>query len=193
MHQLTDEDIIRMVLQGDTKAYAILVGRYSSYVYTLAAKLLGNSADAEEAAQDVFVKAHRALATYNGTARFSTWLYTITRNVCVSRTRGDTLAIVHKEEQQLINLGGHNNNIDKHQEQLARKTVIANALKKLPAEEAQIIILFYINEQTLEEICAILDISNSNAKVRLYRARKHLKEILDKYFNSEIKEYQREN
>lgn len=182
-----------MVLQGNTKAFAMLVNRYSSYVYTLAVKILGNTVDAEEAAQDVFVKTHSALPSYNGTARFSTWLYTITRNVCVSRTRGSTLSVVHREEEQLVNLGGYNNNIDTQQEHRARKSMIVNALKKLPVEEAQIITLFYINEQTLEEICAILNISNSNAKVRLHRARKRLKEILDKYFNNETKQYQRGN
>lgn len=193
MHQISDEDIIQMVLQGNTRAYAMLVDRYSNYVYTLANRVLDNTADAEEAAQDVFVKAFNSLPTYNRQGKFSTWLYTITRNTCISRTRSNRQVTIHKEEQQLVNLAGHNNNTTTKLEHTARKTVIAKALQLLPNDEAEIITLFYIHEQSIEEICAILDITNSNAKVKLYRARKRLKEILDKHFSTDITEYYKSN
>lgn len=189
MQQLSDEDIIRMVLQGNTKAFAMLVERYSSYVYTLALQLLPSSPDAEEAAQDVFVKAYRSLDSFNGKAKFSTWLYTITRNTCLSRTRTGAKAVIFKEEHQLANIAGQANNIVTSQEDKARKNLVAASLKHLHEEEAEMITLFYIHEQSIDEICTILNISNSNAKVKLFRARKRLREILDKHFSNELKEY----
>lgn len=193
MHQLSDEDIIQMVLQGNTRAYAMLVDRYSSYVYTLANRVLDNTADAEEAAQDVFVKAFNSLPTYNKQGKFSTWLYTITRNTCISRTRGNRQTTIHKEEHQLVTLAGHNNETTTKLEHSSRKAVIAKALRLMAEDEAEIITLFYIHEQSIEEISAILNIGSSNVKVKLYRARKRLKEILDKHFSKDITEYYKSN
>lgn len=189
MHQTSDGDIIQMVLQGNTRAYAVLVNRYSSYVYTLALRVLGNEADAEEAAQDVFIKAYNSLQGYNGQGKFSTWLYTVTRNTCLSRTRGNRQTTIHKEEHQLADLAGHSNNTIDRLEHTARKAVINKALQLLPADEAEIITLFYIHEQSIDEICTILNINNSNAKVKLHRARKRMKDLLDKHFSNDVTEY----
>ena len=178
-----------MVLQGNTRAYAVLVNRYSSYVYTLALRVLGNEADAEEAAQDVFIKAYNSLQGYNGQGKFSTWLYTVTRNTCLSRTRGNRQTTIHKEEHQLADLAGHSNNTIDRLEHTARKAVINKALQLLPADEAEIITLFYIHEQSIDEICTILNINNSNAKVKLHRARKRMKDLLDKHFSNDVTEY----
>jgi RNA polymerase sigma factor (sigma-70 family) len=189
MHELNDEDIIKLVLQGKQNAYAILVERYQHLVYTLALRLLANNEDAEEAAQDAFIKAYQALHTYNATSKFSTWLYTITRNTCISRVRTNRQHLVNKDNEQLANIAGHTDSTMLQQETNARKTMLNKAIAMLPIDESQVITLFYIHEQSLEEIGHILDITNSNAKVRLYRARKKLKEILDNHFSNEFTEY----
>src|SRR6195256_4406599 len=84
---LTDIDIISRVIKGDQQAYAELVTKYQNYVFTLALRFTKNREDAEEVAQDIFVKAYRALADFRGTSKFSTWLYTIVNNTCITFLR----------------------------------------------------------------------------------------------------------
>src|SRR5678810_802459 len=74
---LGDNEIISRVLKGEQNAYAELVKRYQAYVFTLVLRMLKTREDAEEVAQDVFIKAYRSLADFRGESKFSTWLYTI--------------------------------------------------------------------------------------------------------------------
>jgi RNA polymerase sigma factor (sigma-70 family) len=189
MQEQQDADIIQRVLQGDRNAYTLLVDRYRHLVYTLALRMLSNAEDAEEVAQDAFIKAYHALGTYNGHSKFSTWLYTITRNTCISRTRTPRQAILPREEQQLAMIAGPDESINQQQEQKAKKKILAEAIKMLAADESEIITLYYIHEQTVDEICRITGFGGSNVKVKLYRARKKLKEIIDKHYKGELTEY----
>src|SRR6476661_110026 len=83
----TDMDLISQVLQGDSAAYASLVQRYQNFVFTIVLRYIKSREDAEEVAQDVFVKAYRSLADFKGASKFSTWLYTITTTTCISFLR----------------------------------------------------------------------------------------------------------
>src|ERR1700704_5618110 len=89
---LNDTEIISKVLSGDKQAYAGLVNRYQNYVFTLALRFTKNREDAEEIAQDIFIKAYRALADFKGTSKFSTWLYTIVNNTCITFLRKKRLS-----------------------------------------------------------------------------------------------------
>ena len=91
-----DEQIINRILKGDQSAFALLVEQYQNYVFTLVLRFTENREDAEEIAQDVFVKAYRSLADFRGDSKFSTWLFTITRTTCLSFLRKkklDTLSL----------------------------------------------------------------------------------------------------
>lgn len=189
MQEQQDADIIHKVLQGDRNAYALLVDRYRHLVYTLALRMLGSAEDAEEAAQDVFLKAYTSLGTYNGGSKFSTWLYTITRNTCISRTRTQRPATLQRKEGQLAMIAGLEESINQQHEQKAKKKILAEAIKMLAIDESEIITLYYIHEQTVDEISKIAGLSGSNVKVKLYRARKKLKEILDRHYKGELTEY----
>lgn len=189
MQEQQDADIIHRVLQGDRSAYALLVDRYRHLVYTLALRMLNNAEDAEEAAQDVFIKAFHALRSYNGNSKFSTWLYTITRNTCISRSRSSKQPVLPQEEEKLMRLAGHDETHNLQQEQAGRKKILAHAIDMLAADEAEIITLYYIQEQTVDELCRILGLGSSNVKVKLYRARKKLKEVLDRHYKNELAEY----
>ena len=87
---LNDNEIISKVLSGDTQAYAVLVNRYQNYVFTLAMRMVKTREDAEEVAQDIFIKAYRALADFRGASKFSTWLYTIVNTTCITFLRKKT-------------------------------------------------------------------------------------------------------
>src|SRR5215471_2102665 len=83
----SDSEVLSRVLQGDQQAYAEIVKRYQSFVFTIALRYTPNREDAEEIAQDSFVKAYRSLADFRGDSKFSTWLYTIVRTSCITFLR----------------------------------------------------------------------------------------------------------
>ncbi len=96
-----DTEIISRVLRGEKALFAELVKKYQNFVFTIAGRYASNREDAEEIAQDVFVKAYKSLADFRGDAKFSTWLYTITSTTCISFLRKKKLA-VHSLDQEHV-------------------------------------------------------------------------------------------
>ncbi|WP_447640544.1 MULTISPECIES: RNA polymerase sigma factor [Chitinophagaceae] len=177
--------IISEVLRGNQQAFAQLVERYQQYVFTLALRLAPNREDAEEIAQDSFVKAYRYLADFRQDSKFSTWLYTIVQRNAISFLRKkqvDTQSIEDKE----FAIQDSNNSLHILQAK-SDKQMINKALALLKPEEASIISLFYLQEQSLDEIGQILGIETGTAKVRLFRARQKLKQIIETDF-AELKQ-----
>ena len=83
MSDLTDDDLVRQCRDGSDEAFAELVGRYRRLVFGIISRTLGDPARAEDLAQDVFLRMHRGLPYFRGTARVSTWIYRIAVNVCL--------------------------------------------------------------------------------------------------------------
>lgn len=185
---LSDHQIIDFVLQGKKDAYRLLVSRYQSYVFSLALKYLPLREEAEEAAQDVFVKAYKGLATYRADAKFTTWLYSITYTTCISHVRKKTGKSISMSEEQLLQIDivpFSPDLIDRRS-----KTVMLDAaIQQLDTETATIITLYYTAAQTLEEIAQIMQVTPNTAKVKLFRARQKLRDILVKKFPQELQEY----
>lgn len=186
---LGDNEIISRVLQGEQNAYAELVNRYQGYVFTLILRMLKSREDAEEVAQDVFVKAYRSLADFRGEAKFSTWLYTITNTTCITFLRKKKLDIYSLDNEKVFEVADSKNSgfTANAVEQKSRVNMVNEAIAMLNPDDAEIITLFYKAEQNLEEIARILRIEPNNAKVRLHRARTRLKEKMEKYFSEEVK------
>jgi len=185
-----DNEIISKVLGGDQQAYAILVNRYQSYVFTLALRFTKNREDAEEVAQDIFIKAYRALADFKGNSKFSTWLYTIVNNTCITFLRKRKLETYSLDKEGVFEVAdsqdsGFRANLV---EQKSKVAMVNNAINLLSVDDAEVITLFYKSEQTLEEIAQILGIETNTAKVRLHRARARLKEKMEKHFAEELRD-----
>ena len=186
---LGDNEIISRVLHGEQNAYAELVNRYQAYVFTLVLRMIKNREDAEEVAQDVFVKAYRSLADFRGESRFSTWLYTITNTTSITFLRKKKLQIHSLDNEKVFEMaeskdsGLRANMI----EQKSRVNMVNEAIGLLSPDDAEIITLFYKAEQNLEEIARILRLETNTVKVRLHRARGRLKEKMEKYFSEEVK------
>lgn len=169
MDQLKDEKIIEAILKGDVDRYNLLVERYKSYVYTIAFNILKSPSDAEEVAQDAFVKAYKNLAKFKKDSKFSTWLYRIAFNSALTAKRKlDRFTNVAFDNQlhspadfQLSN-----------NETADRRIFIAQAMEGLMEADRTALTLFYFDDLSLEEICVITEISLSSLKVRLHRARK---------------------
>jgi RNA polymerase sigma-70 factor (ECF subfamily) len=177
-------------LQGYQNAYAILVERYQNFVFSIVLRYVKGREDAEEIAQDIFIKAYRSLKDFKGTAKFSTWLYTITTTTCITFLRKKKLELHSLDNEKIFNVadnmdGGMSANTF---EQKSRSNMVNKAITLLNPDDAQIITLFYKAEQTLEEIAQIIGIESNAAKVRLHRARTRLKEKMEKYFSAEVKD-----
>ena len=186
---LNDNEIISKVLSGDHQAYAIIVNRYQNYVFTLTLRMIKSREDAEEVAQDVFIKAYKYLSDFRGASKFTTWLYTIVNNTCITFLRKKKLDIRSLDNEHVFATA---DNIDSGiranmVEQKSKVAMVNDAIGLLGTDDAQIITLFYKGEQSLEEIAEILGLETNTAKVRLHRARTRLKEKMETHFTEDVK------
>jgi len=186
---LGDNEIIRRVLKGEQNAYAELVNRYQAYVFTLTLRMIKSREDAEEVAQDVFIKAYRSLADFRGESKFSTWLYTIANTTSITFLRKKKLDVHSLDNEKVFEVAdskdsGFRANLV---EQKSRVNMVNEAIAMLSPDDAEIITLFYKAEQNLEEISRILRLETNTVKVRLHRARTRLKEKMEKNFSEEVK------
>jgi RNA polymerase sigma factor (sigma-70 family) len=189
MQKETDLTLINEVLAGNTAVYADLVKRHQRFVFTMAMRFAKNREDAEEIAQDCFVKAYRALGTFKQTSKFSTWLYTITYTTAMTflrKKRVETQSINDDHVMQIANSGG---DLDANLVEKKSAYVYLNrAIDQLLPDDAAIITLFYKGEQSLEEIGEALGMESNTVKVKLHRARHRLKEKLQYLLKDEVKE-----
>jgi RNA polymerase sigma-70 factor (ECF subfamily) len=175
-----DNDYIGRVLSGDVSAYASLVTKHKNLVFSIILKIVNSREDAEEIAQDVFLKAYQSLSTFERKSKFSTWLYRIAYNAAISKTRKKKVEMVAIEETVITNYSTdeitHNmNELDANE----RQVMLEKALQRLPEEDNLLITLFYKNENSIEDISDIMGLSVSNVKVRLHRIRKKLYEEMN--------------
>ena len=188
--ETTDLTLIQNILNGDTGQYALLVKRHQRFVFTLALRFSKKREDAEEIAQDCFVKAYRALGTFKQSSKFSTWLYTITYTTAMTflrKKRLDTSSI--HDEETFLQLENHTSgfNANGYEKQDSHK-FLNQAINLLMPDDAAIITLFYQGEQSLEEIGEALNMEANTVKVKLHRARQRLKEKLQYLLKEEVKE-----
>jgi RNA polymerase sigma-70 factor (ECF subfamily) len=186
---LGDNEIISRVLKGEQNAYAELVNRYQAYVFTLVLRMIKSREDAEEVAQDVFIKAYRSLADFRGESKFSTWLYTIANTTSITFLRKKKLDVHSLDNEKVFEVADSKDSGLRANlvEQKSRINMVNEAIAMLSPDDAEIITLFYKAEQNLEEISRILRLETNTVKVRLHRARTRLKEKMEKNFSEEVK------
>jgi RNA polymerase sigma-70 factor (ECF subfamily) len=187
---LSDNEVISQILAGDQAAYGHLVNRYQNYVYTLALRMVKNREDAEEVAQDAFIKAYKYLADFKGASKFTTWLYTIVNNTGISFLRKKKLDIQSLDNENVFKTADNQDSGVRANtvEQKSKVNMVNKAISLLSGDDAQIITLFYKAEQSLEETAQVLGIEVNAAKVRLHRARTRLKQKMETHFAEEIKD-----
>lgn len=184
MRTAQDVDIIQSVLQGNKAAYAVLVERYQSYVFTIISRLITQREEAEDLSQEVFVKAYLSLAGFKGTSKFSTWLYTIAHTTAISHLRKSRPDVVFADENTIAAITDNRTAFHQPQHNTLRSAV-NTCIKLLPSDDAEIITLFYMAEQSIEEIGMIMRIEPNTAKVKLHRARQKLKDIIERTYDTE--------
>lgn len=174
---LSDNQIIEQVNQGDIQAYRHLVDRYRDMAFTIALKLMKNEAQAEEISQEAFIKAYEKLRSFKGASSFSTWLYTIVYRTGIYHLRKQrtTVSLDNPTIDPIVDAKNASEALIDQEE----KTQVKDAIDQLPRLEAMIITLYYMDEKSIEEIAQITELTKSNIKVKLFRARKKLKSILN--------------
>ncbi len=172
--------LVRRVLQGDRSAFRQLVESYQQYVFTIAFNVLKNREEAEEVAQDVFLKVYKMLGSYRQESKFSSWLYAVAYRSAIDASRRKKLL------QQSLEKDGvelpipdliSKNSLENLQDQ-ELNTWVQSAVQTLKPQDATIVTLFYLNEQPVSEIAKITGLSVTNIKTKLHRLREQLREDL---------------
>jgi RNA polymerase sigma-70 factor, ECF subfamily len=186
----SDEFVIERVINDDRNAYALLVDRYKDKVYSLVFGIVRNEETAKELAQDVFVKAYSGLKKFRKESGFSTWIYRIAYNTAISETRKRKTQLYSFDEQLEKASSLDLSEALETEEQLAsKKALLHRALNELEAEDRLILMLYYFEEQSVEEISRSSGLSKANVKVKLFRLRNKLKDILMQIGKTELAVY----
>ena len=188
MGTIIDEDqaLVAAAVKGSKQAWIDLVARYESRIYNQALRLTGNSADALDLMQEVFIGIYKNLHRFRGESKFSSWVFRIVHNKSIDLARRWRPPVENKpseETDQLARLTAVAS--DEPDEQLAQEQMNAQVqvlLGQLPIEQRLIIELKLFQSQTFEEIGLAQDISENTAKTRFYSALKKLKDLLEKNY-----------
>ena len=177
---------IKQVLKGDQNAYADIVNLYQHKLYQVCYRMLSNQQEAEDIAQEAFIRAYINLHSYDQKRKFSTWLYRIATNLCIDRIRKK------KPDYYLDAEVAGTNGLDMYSqiaasEQLPEETVeqmelqdrIQYEISRLPDKYRSVIVLKYIEELSLQEISEILDMPLGTVKTRIHRGREALRKQLN--------------
>ncbi|MCT8341178.1 sigma-70 family RNA polymerase sigma factor [Flavobacteriaceae bacterium TK19130] len=176
----TDQQLIKATLQGDTRAYGRLVEKYQYFVYTIIVRMLKVPEEAEEVAQDTFVKAYDALSTFRGDSKFSSWLYRIAYRKALDALRKQKRIPLSDVEVETISVADLDTALEQLQ-QKERTRIIKKAIATLLSEEAALMTFYYYEDLSVREIAKIMELTEDNVKVKLFRSRKKLKGILKEY------------
>ena len=162
-------------LRGDQQAFALLVGAYQNPIYNLCFRMLGNAAEAEDAAQEAFVRVYRRLGTYDPSRKLSSWMLTIASHYCIDRLRRRRINWISVEE--LLPWHPLTSDADSPEETVIEgesRAQVRRLLQSLPAEDRQVVALRYWQDLSYTEIAEITGATESSVKSRLHRARANL-------------------
>jgi len=179
MKEEIEDIIIGKIKAGEFSACRYIVDKYKSFVFNIAWRILRNREDSEEVAQDSFIKAFKAIDSFKYQSKFSTWLYRITFNNAISRTRQKKFfqEEINEEITELNDLSVGADGLE-NLNRLDRRNILRNAMEKLSNEESLLISLYYYQENSMAEVAGIVGLDENLVKVKIHRARKKLHGLL---------------
>ena len=187
MNKIDDIYHIEAVRKGNVQAFSFLVEKYQKLVYTLALKLMKKPEEAEEMAQDTFIKAFQKIDSYEGKSKFSTWLYSITYNACISELRKRRIEFKSLDDRQISEQDEQKmNDYYRETKKEDQEKYLNLALEKLPEDDQVLVTLYYYENQSMEEISLITGLTISNIKVKIHRARKRMHSLLYEMLKEEV-------
>ena len=189
MNLAEEDNLVQKAREGDTRAFAELVGAHQQFAYHVALRALNNTQDAEDIVQEAFVKVWEALTSFRHDSRFRTWLYRIVMNLCYNqlpRLRKDINAL----DQDSIHLELSDTNLDMDPvlrlEGKETLTFIQQQIKYLPDQYRIMLLLRYQQGCSYAEISEILDVPLGTVKTGIFRARERLKDAVYQYFEERV-------
>jgi len=161
---------VDQALRGDRAAFGQLMHRYAGAVYNLAYRMLGNAEDAEDASQEIFLRAYTRLESFDHQRRFSTWLLSIGSNYCIDRLRRRRFSWLTLDDAAFA-LPSSERGPERTALDHERQAIVQGALQKLPEHYRMVTVLRYWSDLSDEEIAKVTGLPESTIKTRLHRAR----------------------
>lgn len=181
---MNEKEIIREILKGNTDKFSYFVEKYENQIFNLCLSIVKNKDDALDLTQEAFLLAYKNLKNFKGKSSFSTWIYRIAYNLSINfvKRKGEFLTILDRDEEDLeFQIEDKTSSIWEEIEKEERMKIIEDCLNKLKDSDRVIIELREIENLSYEEISEILSLPIGTIKSRLFRAREHLKNEVEKF------------
>jgi RNA polymerase sigma-70 factor (ECF subfamily) len=172
--QDTETEWLEKARRGEEEAFTYLVEAYQRSVYNLCYRMLGNARDAEDAAQESFLRAFKAIHRYDPSRKFSTWLLTIASNYCIDRHRRRKLPTFSYDSLPVPDIPAKTIGMEKRAIHIEDQETVTSLLDVLKSKDRSVVIMRYWYDYSYEEIAQSLSLSISAVKSRLHRARREL-------------------
>ena len=178
---MDEKQLIKNAAAGDAAAFEALVERYQKQVYNLALRMVNNESDAEDLAQEAFIRAWRGLGSFQFTSQFSTWLYRLTSNICIDFLRAQkrrkvvSLTMLRDEEDSQWDLPDSDPLPEQQMIAAQEREALSRAFAALDPEFRQVLTLRIVNGCSYQQIGQILGVAEGTVKSRLSRAREQLR------------------
>jgi len=193
MAGLNESDLIKKTLEGDDHSFSLLVDKHKDFVFSMAVRILQNEQLAEEVAQDSFLNAYKALKSFEGNSKFSTWLYRITYNVALNALKKENRNrefFSDQEPVEYMNYSISNQINDSTLDDVERNElgdIVRGCIAKLPPKFASILTMYHLNQMKYDEISELMRLPIGTVKSHIHRGRVMLRNlILENYDRQEL-------
>ena len=176
--EVDDNELVRRVLDGDLAAYRTIVERHQGRIFYVGLKFLHSNEDAEDFAQEVFLRAFERLGSYRGSGSFAAWLYRVAFNLAVNRYRGVRPAMIELAEETLPDTAPH---AEERLLSLESADHVRKALEGLPDRYAIVVKMHFFDELSYPEIAEALDLPVNTVKSHVFRAKAILRTLLEQF------------
>ncbi|MBN8850713.1 MAG: RNA polymerase sigma factor [Sphingobacteriales bacterium] len=179
--QIPDETLIKIILDGDKKAFEYIIRRYNQRLFRTGMSILNNDADVEDAMQTAYINAYLHLDKFKNNSSFGTWITRIMINQCLGQIR-KTRSARNISQDNSINMVTPDSEL--HNKELS--ALLENAIEQLPEKYRLVFVLREVEDLSVKETAEVLDIASSNVKTRLNRAKTMLKDHLKGYMKEHV-------
>ena len=175
-----DLELLEALRRGDAKAFETFVLTYQHRVYSISLRMLGNRSEAEEIAQEVFLRVYRSIGEFRGDSKLSTWLYTITSRLCLNRLKAGNPRR-RAGESVLDKIADGRPNPDARLLEAERESAVHQAIQELDDDRRIVVVLRDLHGLSYDEIASALDLDPGTVRSRLHRARMELRQRLERF------------
>ncbi len=186
---MSETELIELVQKGDSSAFSHLVESHKNLVFSVVLRMVSNREDAEEVAQDAFIKAFKQIKQFRGEAKFSTWLYKIAYFCAINHLRKNKLLTTDLDQ---VSISSDDESILETLHNAEKKEYLTKAINLLKPIDKNLVSMYYLQEMSIKEIEEVTLFSPSNIKVKLMRIRKQLNGILSALMKNEIEHFKKQ-